>query len=485
MEKKLTSAIKAGYAFFYCQTAEVSRAVIEIAKRIESMNGYTAAIWDFINNPDPDAAIQAFDEAPPKTVLIAKNLNWFLTDNTTGDFNKGLVSLFQTRSAVYSSPNGRKILIIVSDEDFMNAIPGPIQKEFFNLNFTLPGLEDIKKEYDFIVSSAKAAKPDFSPPDEQTEQDIYFACRGMTTQEIQNALSFSLVQQGNIDPKIIAKIRASGIEKIPGVKIGRSDQGFDALKGYENVKGFAKDTARHPLAKGIMLLGPPGTGKTQFCRCLSYETGLELFELEMAQMFGSLVGETEKQVKKALDVISVNAPAIVLVDEIEKALAGMKGSGVNDGGTTQRAMAQFLKFLSEDRPEGLYIVATCNDISKMPPEWIRAERWDGLFFVDLPSPEEQAMILEFYRLQFNVTGTPSTMSGWSGAEIKSVCRIAAMMKKPIEEVQRFIVPVSKTMGAEIDRLRKWAVGKTIPASNDSATINQTLTSMKTRSLEMN
>ena len=181
-------------------------------------------------------------------------------------------------------------------------------------------------------------------------------------------------------------------------------------------------------------------------------------------MFGGIVGDTEKQVKKALDVIAANAPAVVLIDEIEKALAGMKGSGVNDGGTTKRAMAQFLKFLSEDRPEGLYIVATCNDISSLPPEWVRAERWDCTFFIDLPSVEEQAMILDFYRKQFNVTGSPTNMSGWSGAEIKSVCRIAAMMGNPIEEVEQFIVPISKTMGQEIDRLRKWADGRTIPAS---------------------
>ena len=262
--KELTSAIKAGYAFFYCQTFEIQRAFSEILTDLQGLEGYQVAVWDFAKTPDIDATIQAFDQAPAKTILIAKNLNWFLADSN-GDFDKQWVSMFQSRSPDYSSAQGRKVLIVISDSDFVDAIPSPLQKEFFPLSFDLPGLSEIKEQYNFIVESAKASRPDFTPPDGQTEEDILLSCRGMTAQEIQNALAFSLVEnQGIIDPKTIAKIRASGIEKIPGVKIGRSDQGFDALKGYGNIKVFAKATVRHSLAKGILLLGSARHRKNPF-----------------------------------------------------------------------------------------------------------------------------------------------------------------------------------------------------------------------------
>jgi hypothetical protein len=110
------------------------------------------------------------------------------------------------------------------------------------------------------------------------------------------------------------------------------------------------------------------------------------------------------------------------------------------------------------------VFATCNNVN-MPPEWIRAERWDcAPFFVDLPQEEEQEAILKYYQKAFEVKGRPSNMDGWSGAEIKSACRIAAMMGRPVNEVEQFVIPVSKTMGSQIERLRKWAEGKTIPAS---------------------
>ena len=202
-----------------------------------------------------------------------------------------------------------------------------------------------------------------------------------------------------------------------------------------------------------------------FCRCVGNETGLEVLEVEVAQLFDKYVGGSEMNVGRLVDIATATAPCIVFMDEIDKALAGIG----NDNGTTtgdsvsSRAMGQFLKFMQQ-RPEGVYVFATCNNVN-MPPEWIRAERWDWApFFVDLPQAEEQESILKYYQKVFEVKGRPSNMEGWSGAEIKSVCRIAAMMGRPVNEVERFVIPVSKTMGKQIDQLRKWAEGKTIPAS---------------------
>jgi SpoVK/Ycf46/Vps4 family AAA+-type ATPase len=114
-------------------------------------------------------------------------------------------------------------------------------------------------------------------------------------------------------------------------------------------------------------------------------------------------------------------------------------------------------------------VATCNDISKMPPEFLRAERWDAIFFMDLPTEAERETIFNLYRDQYKVKGTPPDMAGWSGAEIKSLCRIAAMMKTDVDAASKYIMPLSQSMADKIEGLREWARSRTIPASDAEPT----------------
>jgi len=289
----------------------------------------------------------------------------------------------------------------------------------------------------------------------------------MTARAVKNALSYALIEgKGTMDSKVVSKIRAEVIEGTAGLKTADfSKMSFDDLKGMDNVKKFFSATYQSKLALGVMLLGPPGTGKTLFAQCASGMSKLDVYEAEMAELFGGLVGESEKLMKTFIDTISKLTPCILFIDEIEKALSGVGGGQSGDGGTTKRSMAQFLKFLSDKRPEGLYVIATCNNISQLPPEWVRAERWDcAPFFIDIPNADEQEMILKHYQAKYDVSGEPKDMTGWSGAEIKSACRIAAMMGKKVNEVEDFVVPVAKTMKQEIEGLRKWAENKTIPAT---------------------
>ncbi len=467
--KELTVALRAGYSFFYARTNEMQRATDAVKETIENFKinneqVYKIIVWDFEKDQDPEKVCEQLDSSSPGTLIIAKNFNWFLKDEY-GGFNKQIVSFIQNRLEIFSSAEYDKKLLIISDQLFENAIPGCLQKDFLSLELGLPDKEDIEGIYNFIIDSANDNSK-FEEPNAEEKNQIILSCRGMTKREIQNALSYAIIKgKGKIDPKVVSRIRARDIEKTAGLRIGEHNLNFESLKGYDEIKKFTKATINSTLAKGIMLLGPPGTGKTHFCKCLGYESGLDVFEMEVAELFGGLVGESEKLMKTALEVIALNAPCILFIDEIEKALAGVGNSQSGDGGTTKRSMAQLLKFLSDTRPEGVYVVATCNNIAQLPPEWVRAERWDcAPFFIDLPNKNEQEEILKHYKEVFDVKGRPSNMKGWSGAETKSACRIAAMMERKIHEVENFIVPVSSTMKNEIDGLRKWAIGKTIPAS---------------------
>jgi SpoVK/Ycf46/Vps4 family AAA+-type ATPase len=274
-------------------------------------------------------------------------------------------------------------------------------------------------------------------------------------------------------------MRASEINNTPGLSIKTYDKKLEDLKGYEIAKEIVDEWIDDPEARGILLLGPAGVGKTHFGQSLSGHYKRMIVEVEFAQLMGDgLVGQAEKAMKRALDVINANAnpaaPIIVFIDEIEKGLAGTSGagksSGTNDGGTTDRSNAQFLKFMSDARAKGIYVVASCNDIEKLPAAYVRAERWDTApIFVDLPSAKEKEEILNHYKKahKIPINISPKDTTEWTGAELKAWCKLAAKkisLGKSANDADELIVPVAKTMSREIEYLRQWKEGKTIPAS---------------------
>jgi AAA+ superfamily predicted ATPase len=496
--EELVFGIKAGYSFFYCQTEEVQKTTTDIAEGLktyfsENRNGisYKVKLWDFeettrsgdstYNNPDEMFAFlenydSGVDRVPVGTVVIAKNFNWFLLDEQ-GNADKTKTAWLLNRSSKFSDPEFRKILIVVEYEPFNGAIPEILRRDFAKIEFSLPGEKEIESIYDFIVNSAKGNSK-FKEPDEKTKKRIISAARGLSNGEIIKVFSYSIVKGGGVfDPKTVEQLRAEEINATPGLTIGNYDKRLDDLKGYDVAKEIVDEWIDDPEAKGILLLGPAGVGKTHFCQALASHYNRLIIELEFAQLMGDgLVGQAEKAMKKALDVIAANAnpaaPIIVFVDEIEKGLAGTSGAGgqggANDGGTTDRSNAQFLKFLSDARPKGIYFVASCNDIERLPAAYVRAERWDTApIFVDLPNAEEQNAILAHYQEVYGVVAVPRDMTGWSGAEIKAWCKLARKKvekNKNASDADELIVPVSQTMSREIDYLRKWKEGKTVPAS---------------------
>lgn len=468
---ELITALRAGFAFFFCQVSpsETDKAVeVMVDKVLDFKNRagnspYSAEVWDYEKSPDVEGLLFGLDDLPAGTVLFAKNLQWFLTDEA-GGVNKLFAQFILNRSNMYTTQEFRKAIVIVSSSG-MESIPEEIRSEFLSLTFDLPGPEEIGKQLDFIIESAKSVNPDFETPAPEVRKQIINAAKGMGEKDIRNSFAYTAISDGEINPATVGELKAKNIESVSGLKIGRYSQTFKTLKGYDTVKDFTMMTIESSLAKGVLLLGPPGTGKTCFCRALGNETGRLVLEMEVAQLFGGRVGDSEKLMASAIAAVNANAPCILFIDEIEKALSGMSSSSSSDGGTTERSMAQLLKFLSDGRAEGVYVVATCNNISKIPPEWVRPGRWDSApFFIDLPNEFEKNAIFEHYKSVFSVTGEVKNDDGWSGAEIESCCRIASMMSITLDEAEKYIVPVSSTMGADITALREWAVGKTLLAS---------------------
>ena len=256
------------------------------------------------------------------------------------------------------------------------------------------------------------------------------------------------------------------------MSLHRGTEDFQSLGGLDTLKAFTKRALlRHredgpsPVRpKGVMLLSPPGCGKSAFCKALGREVGRPVIILDVGSLLGSLVGQSEERTRQALATIDAMAPAVVMIDEVEKAFSGVAGSSQNDSGVSSRVFATFLTWLN-DHESDVFVVCTANDVQKLPPEFSRAERFDGVFFVDLPGRAQKDAIWEIYLGQYALETDQKRPDDrdWTGAEIKSCCRLAALLDLPLSQAAQNIVPVATTSGESVQRLRQWADGRCLSA----------------------
>ena len=244
---------------------------------------------------------------------------------------------------------------------------------------------------------------------------------------------------------------------------------FGSLGGLAGLKDFCRRSLtqtdrENPLKRprGVMLLSPPGCGKSQFAKALGNETGRPVLMLDVGSLMGSLVGQSEERTRKALRVTDAMAPCILFIDEIGKAFAGVNGQ--SDSGVSSRMFGTFLTWLN-DHESDVYVVCTANDIARLPPEFARAERFDSVAFIDLPTREEKDVIWQLYRGLYELDGDQPFPddADYTGAEIKACCRLAALLDQPLIEAAQNVVPVAVTSAEAVGRLRTWASGRCMDA----------------------
>jgi len=224
-----------------------------------------------------------------------------------------------------------------------------------------------------------------------------------------------------------------------------------------------------PAPSGVMLVGVPGCGKSQAAKAFPAAWGLPLLRMDVGALFSKFVGDSEEKIRKALATAEAVAPCVLWVDEIEKAFGG----GGEDGGTSQRVLGTFLTWMQERKP-GVFIIATSNDISKLPPEFCRAGRWDDTWFVDLPNQQERKEIADVMRKRFphcdkvKTDAVALSSDGNTGAEIEQAFKDALYVafsdnKREVTTADVEIalgqrIPLIKSAQEKINELRKWAAG---------------------------
>jgi SpoVK/Ycf46/Vps4 family AAA+-type ATPase len=234
--------------------------------------------------------------------------------------------------------------------------------------------------------------------------------------------------------------------------------GLSLLKQYlfNRKKAFEPGYNHLPKPKALLLVGIPGTGKSLSCKAAASILCWPLIRLDISSLKGSLVGESERRMRQATATIDAFGKAVVWLDELDKVFAGVRSSGHTDGGTTASMFGHFLTWMQETQSPVL-IMATANDIKELPPEFLRAGRFDAMFFVDVPGSAEQTEIIRIMNCRYN-SQIPESLAeelpGWTGAEIEQLAKDSLF--DGLEVAQANIVPLSRTMKEEISALQQWA-----------------------------
>ena len=357
----------------------------------------------------------------------------------------------------------RTIVVVLSP---VVQLPVELEKQFVVLQHDLPGRDELE------AIARGIATEDGELPDGRELTSVLDASAGLTRSAAESAFSLSLVRDNRITPETVWEIKEGTLRQSGPITLHRGSEDFSSLGGLSALKAFcnrsllSSSTDRNANAspRGVMLLSPPGCGKSQFCRCLGKESGRPVLMLDVGAVMGSLIGQSEERIRQALQIAEAMAPSILMIDEVEKAFAGVGGTG--DSGVSSRVFGTVLTWLS-DHTSDVYVVCTSNDVSKLPPEFVRAERFDGIFFVDLPSRQEKDTIWELYVSGYGLAPDQQRPNddSWTGAEIKSCCRLASLLDLPLMQAAQNVVPVAVSAGESVERLRSWAASRCLDANN--------------------
>src|ERR1039457_2139638 len=227
------------------------------------------------------------------------------------------------------------------------------------------------------------------------------AASGLTTIEAENAFALSVVESKGLNPEIVAREKAQAVKKNGLLEIVETTESLESIGGLDLLKSwlvqrkdaFSKRAGEYglPTPKGLLLLGIPGTGKSLTAKATSKIFGMPLLKLDAGRIFAGLVGQSESNLRSVIQTAEAIAPVVLWIDEADKAFAGSKSSGSTDGGTSARVFGSFISWMQEKKSP-VFVVATANDVSQLPPEMLRKGRFDELIFVDLPNQNEREAI---------------------------------------------------------------------------------------------
>ena len=505
--REIKDMLNAGFPLLYLVTSEYSR-VTQKLRMIAFENDYSFHTWDCVDFLRTHIKDQ--NNRLKEVVLHPEHESTQDCETLLDFLHKGLGASEDNSKEVFLIEDFHKYFdrekVIVSLRKLSNEMKG-LNKHiiFLSPSYQLP--DEIEK----YVTVKSVPLPDIGDldlrfrsvydgtVDEDLKKYILDAALGLTDTEAE--LAFRLANQvvglNNKDAvKIVANekeqiIKKSGILDYIQVNLDMKNNvgGLDNLKMWlkQRCKSFERKAKDFGLQepKGIMLLGVPGCGKSLTAKCVATEWKQPLLRLDVGKVFQAEVGSSENNIRRAIATAEAVAPCVLWIDEIEK---GLNVGGERDGGTNSRVFSTILTWMQE-KTKPVFVVATANDISQLPPEFLRKGRFDEIFFVDLPTKEERKEILRIHLAKNNQTGIHElddlvdATRLFNGAEIEEAVKESMFMAyvdnptNPVVNIHHLesacnqIIPLAKTMSEKIRGLREWADDR---ARRASRIVNQEL-----------
>jgi ATP-dependent 26S proteasome regulatory subunit len=495
MQEELSTLIQAKYPLVYLVTAEEDRAEAEIAAiaRHRHINRrvfmWTATRGMSEYNPEREVPINM------NTISAEAAVNWTANQKEPGIYIfKDLHPFFASSNVVRSirdaiavfNRSGDRTIVLMSP---IQQIPVELEKEVVVIDFAPPDMVELG-----YVLDSQLEKHRQRPLDKLEREKVIKATLGLTRDEALKVYRKAYVTRGRLTEREVdivlsekkQLIRRNGILEFLEVEDTMEGVGgLDELKNWlvQRTDAFTERARLFglPQPKGMLILGVPGCGKSLIAKTTAQLWGLPLLRLDMGRVYdGSTVGRSEANLRSAIKTAESLAPAILFIDELDKAFAGSAGSADSDGGTSSRIFGSFLTWMQE-KTSAVFVMATANRVERLPSEFLRKGRFDEIFFVDLPTQSERETIFQIHLAKrnrnndrFDVNQLAKIADGFSGAEIEQAL-IAAMYEAFAHEREitqldliaaiKSTLPLSRTMVEQVATLREWAGQRARPAAS--------------------
>ncbi|QVL52228.1 MAG: AAA family ATPase [Cyanobium sp. M30B3] len=441
--------------------------------------------WDFVDGlrgapnregeaaRNPMAALAALDPLPSgqEAILLLRDFHRYCEDAGVCRRLRNLAGTLRqsARTLVITAPNWQ--------------LPAELDDSITVLELPLPDALEISA---LLRSIAQACGEPLEPA---VLDQLSGACHGLSAQRVRQLAARALARRGRLSADDLAEVleekrqaiaKTELLEYCPTEATPADIGGLDALKHWLEQRrlAFSEEARRYglPLPRGVLLVGPQGTGKSLTAKAIAHSWGMPLLRLDVGRLFAGLVGASEARTREMIQRAEAMAPCVLWIDEIDK---GFGGDSRSDGGTSQRVLGTVLTWMAE-KTSAVFVVATANAVERLPGELLRKGRFDEIFLLDLPSAEERRAILDLQlrrrrpEHQLPLEVLVDRTAGFSGAELEQT--VIEAMHLAFAEARDFseadlvaaasqVVPLSRTAREQLEQLQAWARGgRARPAS---------------------
>jgi SpoVK/Ycf46/Vps4 family AAA+-type ATPase len=472
--------IRARYPLIYVVSFEEGR----VGKRLEAIaeerkkQVYNWTITNGLELPDGSWITELKDPLKVLEYVMQSDANALFVLHDYHHYLNDPVVVRKQRDLAHALKLTRKNIIFLSP---VLKVPTELEKEIAVIDYRLPDKQELSEIIRRISRSLDDAKKLEIINAPEKEEKIVEAALGLTAEEAENVFAKSLVEKGQFDINTVLSEKEQIIRKSGVLEYYHASEKMQEVGGLEELKGWLGKRGKAftakarefglPEPRGILLLGIPGCGKSLTAKAIAGMWQLPLLKLDVGKVFSSYVGSSEENVRRAIQTAESIAPCILWLDEMEKGFSGLGSSGMTDGGTTARVFGTFLTWLQE-KTTPVFVVATSNNVSQLPPELLRKGRFDEIFYVDLPSKEERKEILKIHLEKrkrdsgkYDIEKIANATQGFSGSEIEEVIvsglydafnQDEELKQEHLEGVVKTLIPLSQTMEEQIKGIRDWA-----------------------------